>query len=277
MIGKKVFDLINVSEIHNRSIPSSSLLTNATLFQLRTLADTHEFNLAYNASDPIRAISGRTLSAQIISALNSTLTSPPNHAPKITIQFGAYGAFQSFFGLTNLPTLNTNASFTGIPDYASSMVFELVSNSTSPAPAAEETSIRFYFHNGTFSSNSSSLNSYPLFNSSAPVLIPWMDFVTNMNSFAIGDQTKWCAACGNTTGVCASSSPPAVGGGTGKGGGGGNGVSKPVAGVIGALVTLAVVLGLEAAVMVIAGLRVARKQKPAVDGNGGVQNGGKEG
>lgn len=163
------------------------------------------------------------------------------------------------------------------------MVFELVSNSTSPAPAAEETSIRFYFQNGTFASNSSLLTSYPLFNSSAP---SWMDFVREMNNFAIGDQIEWCAACGNTTGVCASSSsspPPASGGvGAGKGSGGsGGGVSNPVAGVIGALVTLAVVLGLEAAVMVIAGLRVARKKKGAPgdvdgDGNGAVQNGGKE-
>jgi hypothetical protein len=51
--------------IHNASIPSSSLLTDETVHQLQTLADLHEFSLAYNASEPIRAIAGSTLAAQI--------------------------------------------------------------------------------------------------------------------------------------------------------------------------------------------------------------------
>lgn len=42
-----VFDYLNVANIHNTTIPSSDLVTNDTLFQLRTLADNHEFNLAY--------------------------------------------------------------------------------------------------------------------------------------------------------------------------------------------------------------------------------------
>jgi len=69
-----VFDYLNVAEIHNTTIPFSDLLTNDTLFQLRTLADTHEYNLAYNASDPIRAVTGATLAAQIVQALNATVT-----------------------------------------------------------------------------------------------------------------------------------------------------------------------------------------------------------
>lgn len=49
-----VYDIIHVAEIHNKTIPSSNLLTNNTLRQLQTLADQHEFSLAYNASEPIR-------------------------------------------------------------------------------------------------------------------------------------------------------------------------------------------------------------------------------
>jgi hypothetical protein len=60
-----VFDYVHVSEIHNATIPSGDLLTPEVLFQLQTLADNHEFNLAYNATDSIRAIAGSTLAAQI--------------------------------------------------------------------------------------------------------------------------------------------------------------------------------------------------------------------
>ncbi len=49
-----VYDLINVAQIHNKTIPSSDVLSNDTLHQLQTLANQHEFSLAYNASEPIR-------------------------------------------------------------------------------------------------------------------------------------------------------------------------------------------------------------------------------
>lgn len=45
-------------------------------------------------------------------------------------------------------------------------------------------------------------------------------------------------------------------------------MSKPVAGVIGAVVTLAVVLGVEGLVLLVGGLRVGRKGKGG--GSGGV-------
>lgn len=60
-----VYDYIHVSTIHNSSIPSDDLLTDETQSQLLALANTHEFNLAYNASDTIRAIAGSTLAAQM--------------------------------------------------------------------------------------------------------------------------------------------------------------------------------------------------------------------
>ena len=269
-----VFDLINVAEIHNATIPSSQLITNATLLQIRTLADIHEFNLAYNASDPIRAITGSTMAAQIVQALNLTITG--KGANKINIQFGAYGGFQSFFGLANLTQLNPD--FYGIPDYASTMTFELVTNaSVTPFPSAIDISVRFLFHNAT-TSNESTPVAYPLFGQSQTVL-PWTDFVTEMNKFAIGSQSQWCQACGNSTGACAasvtsgsgsnsstSSSSPSTTSSSG-------GVSKAVAGVIGAMVTLAVILGLEALIMLVSGLRLVSKKRLGGQGGAGTVNG----
>jgi hypothetical protein len=250
--------LVHVSEIHNATIPSSDLLTPETLFQLRTLADNHEFNLAYNSSEPIRAIAGATLAAQILQQLNSTITGKSKQ--QVGVQFGAYGSFFSFFGLAQLPAVSEN--FTGMVDYASSMTFELVTNATvtnTSYPTNDQISVRFLFANGTAAENP--LTAYPLFNQSEPVL-PWNTFVDEMNKFAIGDQADWCSACGNTTGICASTSTSTASSSsaTASSSSGGGGISKAVAGVIGAMVTLAVILGVEALIMLAAGLRLVSKK-----------------
>ena len=85
-----------------------------------------------------------------------------------------------------------------------------------------------------------------------------------MNKFAIGDQVDWCTACGNTSGICAStstatsSSSSATATSSSSGG-----ISKAVAGVIGAMVTLAVILGVEALIMLIGGMRLVSKKRLA--------------
>ncbi|MCJ1384805.1 hypothetical protein MMC17_007923 [Xylographa soralifera] len=264
-----IFDLLNVASIHNSTnFNSSDLLTPSTFSQVRTLADHHEWNLAYNASSSIRAIQGATLAAQILQALNATVTSPKS-SPKLNIQFGAYGSFTSFFGLAGLLPVSTD--FYGVADYASAMVFELVTNSSAtPFPAPADISVRFRFHNGT-TSNISTPAAYPLFGQPATVL-PWMDFASNMSAFAVGTQAQWCSACGNTTGVCASSSSGSdnsTGSGSGSSGqdtgasAGSGGMSNAVAGVIGAMVTLAVILLVEGLVIVLGGLRLVSKKRLA--------------
>ncbi|RAL62511.1 hypothetical protein DID88_005076 [Monilinia fructigena] len=84
-----IYDYVHVSTIHN-STPSDDLLTNETLSQLLELANIHEFNLAYNVSDPIRAIAGSTLAAQILEQLNTTITT--HSTIPLTLQFGAYAS-----------------------------------------------------------------------------------------------------------------------------------------------------------------------------------------
>jgi hypothetical protein len=256
-----IFDLLNVASIHNSSddFPSAELLTPDTFFQLRTLADQHELNLAYNQSEPIRAMTGAVIAGQVLQALNGTITGKGKN--KLNVQFGAYAGMFSFFGLAGL--LQVNPDFYGVPDYASSLTWELVTNATVSStsfPSADEISVRFLFHNGT-TSNISVPTVYPLFGQSETVLA-WNDFVTGMNKFAVGGQEQWCNLCGNSTGVCApsvlgtNSSGPASG--TTSSGGG---ISKAVAGVIGAMVTLAVILGAEILIMIAGGLRLVSKKR----------------
>ncbi|EMC96884.1 hypothetical protein BAUCODRAFT_430960 [Baudoinia panamericana UAMH 10762] len=263
-----IYDYINVAEIHNSSIPSSNLITNDSFFQLRTLADTHEWGLAYNASDNMRAVAGMTLAAQIVQYLNTTITS--KGAAKIGIQFGAYGSFASFFGLA-IPDIATVApELMGVADYASALTFEMFTNvstavSGSSYPSADNIYVRMLFHNGT-TSNSSEPTVYPLFGS-RQMTLKWNDFQAGLNKFALGTTQQWCTACGNFTGTCAayasnssSSSPSSSGSGVTASDKSGNGLSPGVNGVIGAMVTLAVVLGLEALVLLVGGLRVVSKK-----------------
>jgi len=147
--------------IHNTSIPCDSLLMNDTVNELQTLADTHGFDLAYNASEAIRAIAGSTLAAHIIllisilsivQQLNTTVTRQSKQP--VGIQFGAYTSFLSFFGFSQLPSVSEN--FTGIVDYASSMAFELLTNATvthTSYPTSDQFSNRFLFSNGPAAAN----------------------------------------------------------------------------------------------------------------------------
>lgn len=206
------------------------------------------------------------LAAQIVQSLNSTIqTAAKTSSLKLGIQFGAYGTFMSFFGLAQLPAASTD--FTGVVDYASSFAIELVTNSTAKPPAAADVSVRFLFSNGS-AGLGDGLQPFPLFGQ-RETLLSWSSFTAEMSKFALGDTADWCRACGNTTGVCASSASAGTTG-TSSGGDAGSsagdgGVSRPVAGVIGAVVALVVVLGLEALVMAIAGLRLAKRKDAGED------------
>ncbi|KAF1346483.1 histidine phosphatase superfamily [Delphinella strobiligena] len=265
-----VYDLINVAEIHNATIQDNDIITdndNEAYFQLRTRADAHEWGLGYNASDDVRAIAGMTLAAEIVQFLNTTLTGKDKQ--KFGVQFGAYGSFGSFFGLANLTSQNPD--FYGIADYASSMTFELVTNATVnssvPVPDNSDISVRFLWHNGT-ASNSSEPVAYPLFGTSDE-LMAWTDFTSAMSKISVGTEQQWCTICKNTTGACAayvdssSANSSTTTGANSNNSKSGNGLSPAVNGVIGAMVTLAVILGLEALILTVGGMRVVSKKRLA--------------
>ncbi|KAE8549106.1 hypothetical protein EYB25_007621 [Talaromyces marneffei] len=158
-----IWDLLNVALIHNSTTdyPALSGVSNETMHELLVLANIHEYNLAYNASSTARAIAGAELASEVLLALNNTITSRAK--ARLNVQFGAYATFQSYFGLANLPA--ADPIFYGIPDYASSMVWELVTNATvtnGVFPSTSEISVRFLFNNGT-SATTTDLTAYPLF------------------------------------------------------------------------------------------------------------------
>lgn len=261
--------MINVAQIHNASYPGSDLINDDVFARLHSLADTHEWGLAYNetesAEDNTRAVSAMVLAGEIVEFLNQTITGDGKQ--KVGIQFGAYATFASFFGLADLQTAHPDLR--NVVDYASSMTFELFTNATTTVssadyPSADEIYVRFLFSNGT-ASDDAEPTAYALFGGDQDV-ISWNDFTAGMDKFAISSTERWCNVCDNTDGVCAaygsdgSSNGDVSASSSSKESQSGNGLSPVVNGVIGAMVTLAVILGLEALVLLVGGYRIVSKK-----------------
>lgn len=203
----------------------------------------------------MRAVAGMQLAGEILSHMNTLIAS--QGARKLGVQFGAYATFMSFFGLADL--LSVNRDFKGVVDYASSMAFELFTEKDGEGfPSEQDLQIRFLFHNGT-ASNASEPAVYPLFGAQDNTLM-WTDFQAKMQQFAISSTQQWCEKCGSETGSCAAFAAKTE---VVKGNGGG--MSPAIGGVIGAFVTLAVVLGTLAAVMLVGGFTLVSKRMRRVE------------
>jgi hypothetical protein len=115
------------------------------------------------------------------------------------------------------------------------------------------------FHNGTITGGSEP-TVYPLYGQSSE-LLSWEDFSSKTKEIAVTSDEQWCSMCGNTDGKCASSDNSTTSSTTTTSSTAGSGMSRAVAGVIGAMVTLAVVLGLQALFFLVGGFRIAKRNK----------------
>lgn len=251
-----IFDLVNVARIHNNTSPARNV-SDQDLLRLRTLADSAELGQNWNASEPARSIGAETLSGAILDKLNETIASKGKL--KFSLFAGSYDTFLAFFGLADL--LDVSGDFSGLPDYASTMAFELfTSEDTDEFPSNPEADlrVRWMFRNSTFGE----LTNFPLFGTDQDSLA-WPKFVTEMEERAITDVGDWCIQCSAKEDFCAAyeqdqdeSAQNEDGQRDGK-----SGMSNVVAGVIGAMVTLGVVAIVGAVLFV-----VMRKRK-SVTGN----------
>ncbi|RVX72639.1 hypothetical protein B0A52_04037 [Exophiala mesophila] len=244
----EVFDLMNVASIHNESIAGE--IDPADLDQLRYLADAWEYNTNFNASEPARMIGAKTLMGGILRQMNTTVASGGRNN-KFQLFSGSYDTFVSFFGLTNLTSVDPD--FYGLPDYASTIAFELFTeegDSDSPAdfPSAdavnENLQVRFLFRNGT--DGGEELNAFPLFGE-AELAMSYGQFRERMESIAINSVGEWCNVCGSSQDFCVAANET-YSGSSASTSSSSSGLSNAAAGGIGAAVTLAVV-GLVGAVI----------------------------
>jgi hypothetical protein len=226
-----IFDLIHTGLIHNGTDSPTSDIGHADMVQLQTLADKAEFGLSYNGSESARSTGGRTFAGAVLNQLNQTITSKGKL--KFSLMTGSYDTFLAFFGISRL--IDVSGDFYGLPDYASTMSFELFTPKDVDAfPSnTDDLRVRFQFRNG--SSEDSSLRTFPLFGHTDESM-SWSDFVSSMKEIAITSPQEWCNHCQSNLLFCAAYGSESAA--TSKKSG--SGMNNANAGVIGAMVTLVV-------------------------------------
>lgn len=190
-----IFDLINVARIHNESSPALDV-SDDDLDQLRTLADSSEFSKNFDQENPDHSIGARTLIAGIMAQLNETVATQA--ALKFSLLAGSYDTMLGFFGVTGLYKLSDD--FQGLPDYASTLAFELFTDGDDDEfPSnTDDLRVRFLLKNGT----TRDLTSFPLFGADDDTY-SWSDFEDKMRGVEMATVGEWCGACQSEQPFCA--------------------------------------------------------------------------
>ncbi|PSN72749.1 phosphoglycerate mutase-like protein, partial [Corynespora cassiicola Philippines] len=265
MYAFEIYDYLSYAYTHNSD--AHDRLTNDSSYagvydRLRTLADQDAWytwgNASTSSSD--QAMPGKTLAASILGqfrkiALNAGNTTNGLSAP-LTLLFGEHEPFLSLASLMLLDSFNTN--FRAAPPFASAMVFELFSTGNTDDGAfpqrEEDLWVRFSFQNGT--EFEGALIAHPMFNNGpSRTNMRWTEFQELVGQVMVSAYGDWCRQCDSPAlfcwGVSSSSS-------SSSNGNGGSSVSPTVAGVIGAVISLAVAGLVFAAAMLLGGVRVHR-------------------
>ncbi|KAK0551623.1 hypothetical protein OC846_003219 [Tilletia horrida] len=221
-----IFDSLNVQSVHNATF-AQSLPPNA-LAQARYWADYHEAG-SFSDPDPnnVGNIAGQAILPVILNNLQQLANT--SNPLKIVNIFGAYKPFISLFQLMGVTGFDTSS----VVDYASTMLLEVHSDN----------SVRFLFRNGT----NSTFEPYPLFQSGSANGVPLSEFTSKLQPYSLDSDADWCNKCATTSSIHGCDTLAAF---NGTGGGqiryapitstsGRHHVSPVVAGVIGAMVTLA--------------------------------------
>lgn len=274
-----IYDYLSYGAIHNSTI--NKTLDSAMLERAQALASSwvvatsgNSTRSGANSGDHISTIAGRTLATELLSALSSNIEWAGEYN-RMTLMFGSYEPMVGFFSLAGLLTPQT-AQFYGLPVPGSTMIFELFSfassddsNKTTSFPSSDELYIRFLFQNGS----SADPVTFPLFSHSpSQAYLPLSDFMTSLQDFMIMSVQDWCTTCASAADFCINSTSFGDGGSgssSGQSSSSRDGIHPAVAGVIGAIVALAVVgllLGLAMFLFGVRFYRIHRKRRSQLNG-----------
>lgn len=245
-----LYEYAQYAYLHNATVFNALLESDIATFY--TLASEQQFALnAYNVSNGgMNAIAGATLASEVIQQFSHTIASN-GVSDKLTLLFGSYEPFLSFFSLSGLSAMdNGENGFSSLPLHGSVMAFELFSyadatpglNLTAPFPSTDDLWVRFLFRNGT--DETAPLISYPLFGrGNSRTDMSWSDFMAGMGNVVDGDGgvADWCNSCQSVNLFCEAIALDTYNSSTGAINLGKNskGLQPAIAGVIGATVTLA--------------------------------------
>ncbi|CAO2650775.1 Nn.00g020670.m01.CDS01 [Neocucurbitaria sp. VM-36] len=236
--------------------------------KIRHLADEEAWYLYGNTSSSStdadnQAIPGKTLAAAILDQFEKLVTDrtsggdTTDFSYPLTFYVGEQEPIVSLISLMMADYRDDN--FRSMPPLASAIIFELFSTgSDATFPTNEDDLwVRFYFHNGTdFSANQ--MIAYPVFgNGPSKTDMPWLEFQDMFTRIRMNTLTEWCGTCASSSlfcwGVDKTNINLILPGSQQK-----YKVTPVVAGVIGAIVTLAVAALLFALAMLLGGVRLHR-------------------
>lgn len=248
-----IYDWLQYEALHNASFQ----LSDANLTKAKVLAADWINALFSNGTDAVKSIAGRSLTQRILYTFSQAIANQGT-TNKLNLWFGDFAPMVSFAALARL-TSDQNAIFYNVPEMASSYMFELVSlisddDINRSFPNTSDMFVRFYYLNG--SDEYSQPIPYPLFGESpSQSLISYSDFVHGLSQFSLSGAEEWCNTCAAYSIFCpAFLETPSFANSKRKG------LSPAVAGVIGALVALAVAAILFGLLMALAGFRVRRER-----------------
>ncbi|CAG8085746.1 unnamed protein product [Penicillium salamii] len=238
-----ISEYLDYELLHNESFMQS--MTDAQIIRARWLADQYLWNTnsqqSSSSGSMIRSISpiaGKTLASSIMQAFDLNIQQKGTRQ-KMTLMFGGDEPAVALSSLVGLAS-DRQPSFFSRLVRGGSFVFELYSleegGDLYPSyPQTNNLHIRFLLHNGT--DNTTAFEPYSLFgHSPSQASIPYSEFRSELETFAVSSIQEWCVQCNAESLFC-----------TGALGEGHStpkrkkGMAPVVAGVIGAVVTLAVV------------------------------------
>ena len=286
-----IYDYLNYQAKHNSSVaaminePEQGSGTNETdLDRLRFFADMQQFALLGNKTarnnfttpstglpsgveGSISTIGGNLLLDKVLTQLQNAIETRGEYF-KFSLLVADFEPLISFFALAGLSDLNTN-KFRGIPDFASTAVFELFTfTSSSEFPAStDDLWVRFYFRNGTEQQDDQILyQSYPLFSHGpSETDLRWRDFQSEASALAMSHVGDWCEACGAVSVFCPAFNTSLfeaadASSGDGKSSHKAYTLTPSVSGVLGAVIALIVAAICFGLAMVLGGVRLHRKK-----------------
>jgi hypothetical protein len=286
-----IYDYLNYQAKHNSSVaaiinePEQGSGTNETdLDRLRFFADMQQFALLGNKTarnnlttphtglpsgveGSISTIGGNLLLDKVLSQLQSAIETKGEYF-KFSLLVADFEPLISFFALAGLSDLNSK-KFRGLPDFASTAVFELFTfTSSSEFPVStDDLWVRFYFRNGTEQQEDGILyQSYPLFSHGpSETDLRWRDFQSEASALAMSYVGDWCEACAATSIFCPAFNTSLFEAADASSAGDKSAhkayvLTPSVSGVLGAIIALVVAGVIFGLSMVLGGVRLHRKK-----------------
>lgn len=237
-----------------------------------------------DASESYRAMAGKTLAALVLGRFQQVITNQGNatnglingQSQPMTFLFGDFDPILSLLSVTEVDYQQQTKRWHSIPEFASAIIFELFTRGEAKADNSDNLWVRFSYHNGTDDYDGTAPQAYSMFrNGPSRTDMTWQEFSDSMERVMVNQLSDWCAECLSQRFFCYAVDDPTVNISLLAPAKSHAKVSPVVAGVIGAVVSLAVAGILFGIAMLLGGIRFHRVQRRRTSALGGFKGSAK--